>query len=333
MNIKAIIFILVLQMTIAECFSQSPGVRNGHNMVYYPPSKSIILFGGADEAKVYGDTWDFSNGKWKKINDNGPLPRTFPCMASADNYILLFGGNAVLFGNDKNPVHYLDDTWKFQDGNWKKIELNVHPDARAEAAMAYDPVRKKILLFGGRMAGEKWVAGDTWEFDGNKWQQIKKSGPTPRSGAVMVYNTRRKQIILFGGNPVISKEKDYNGPMWSWDGNDWKQMDVKDSLIFNSCMAYNTTENFILRFGGWNGKERVNDTWVFKDKEWEKLNVEKSPAARNHSIMVYNPESNSFFLFGGHDGDNVFGDMWTFKNGKWELLFMEGPKRRVENGH
>src|ERR1051326_2246269 len=152
---KDLFFVLFLSIGVHHCFSQSPGIRNGHNMVYYPPSKSIILFGGADDARVYGDTWNFANGKWKKITDSGPSPRTFPCMVMADNYILLFGGNSVLFGSDKNPVHYLDDTWKFQNGSWKKVQVNIHPPARAEAAIASDPGSNKVILFGGREAGEK----------------------------------------------------------------------------------------------------------------------------------------------------------------------------------
>jgi hypothetical protein len=333
MDIKDLILSISLLVTVSICFSQTPGVRNGHNMAYYTPSKSIILFGGADEAKVYGDTWSFSGGTWKKVSDDGPSPRTFPCMVMADSYILLFGGNAVLFGNDNNPVRYLDDTWKFQEGSWKKIAVDTHPDARAEAAMAYDPMRKKVVLFGGRKAGEKWVAGDTWEFDGNKWNQVDTHGPTPRSGAIMIYDSKLKQVVLFGGNPVISKEKDYNGPMWSWDGSNWKRMNSEDPLIFNSCMAYNTVQNFILRFGGWNGETRINDTWIYKHNAWEKLYPKNAPAARNHSIMIYDPEKNSFFLYGGHDGDNVFGDMWVFKKREWTLLYTEQPRKRVENGH
>jgi len=330
---KKLLFGLALLIGDAAGFGQSPGVRNGHNMVYYTSSDGIILFGGADEAKVYGDTWLFSNSKWKKITENGPSPRTFPCMDEADNYILFFGGNAVLFGSDKNPVHYLDDTWIFRDGNWKKVETKLYPTARAEAAMGYDPLRKKIVLFGGRMAGEKWVAGDTWEFDGSKWTQMEKQGPTSRSGATLTYDPLLKHLVLFGGNPVIAKEKDYNGPMWSWDGNNWVQMSSAIPLVFNACVAYNTKEHFFLRFGGWNGSERLNETLTYKDKEWEKLALEIAPPARNHSRMVYDPKNNAFILFGGHDGDNVFGDMWSFKHGKWTLLYAVGPRRRVENGH
>jgi len=292
-----------------------------------------MLFGGATEAKVCGDTWCFANNIWTKIAGDGPPPRTFPAMVMADNYVLLFGGNAVLFGSDKNPVRHLDDTWKFENGHWGKVDAGIHPPARAEAAMAYDPLRKKVVLFGGRLVGEKWVTGDTWEFDGNNWSHIEKPGPTARSGAIMTYDTALKKIVLFGGNPVIAKEKNYNGPMWLWDGDEWSRMPVKTALIFNTCMAYNTAENFILRFGGWTGKKRINSTYIFSNNKWKKLHLKPVPAARNHAIMVYNPGTNSFLMYGGHDGDNVFGDMWEFKNGKWQLLFAEGPLRRLDNGH
>ncbi len=96
---------------ISAYSAQIPGVRNGHTMVYYPAMHAIILFGGANESKVLGDTWSYAKGKWELRSEDGPSPRTFPAKVMADDYILLFGGNEVLFGNDKHPVHYLDDTW------------------------------------------------------------------------------------------------------------------------------------------------------------------------------------------------------------------------------
>jgi len=317
-----------------ECCSQSPGVRNGHSLVYFSPSRSLILFGGADEKKVHGDTWKFSEGQWEEITEQGPSPRTFPSMVTGDNYILLFGGNAVLFGGPSNPVHYLDDTWLFENNAWRQLITKEHPDARAEAAIAYDPVRQKVVLFGGRRSGEKWIDGDTWEFDGKGWSLKDTTGPTARSGAVMVYDSKLKGVILFGGNPVISKEKNYNGSMWLWNGTNWISMNSSAPLIFNSCMSYSTTEDFILRFGGWNGSNRVHDTWIYKSgNDWRKLHVKRHPSARNHAAMVFNPDKDCFFLYGGHDGDNVFGDMWEFTGRRWKLLFDVKPLRRIDNGH
>ena len=326
-----ILCILICWIAI-KSFGQSIGVRNGHNMVYDPDSRRIILFGGADESKVYGDTWSFANGKWNKITDDGPSSRSFPGMVMANHYILLFGGNRVLFGNEKNPTHYLDDTWIFKDGHWKEIKTRIHPGPRAEMAMGYDPVKKIVLLFGGRQSGEQWILDDTWIFDGTQWKEIKQKGPSARSGTVMSYDNALHSLILFGGNPVIAKEKNYNGPMWLWDETGWHPMKSKDSLIFNSAMTYDTTAHVLVRFGGWTGTIRSQETWLY-DTAWQKLNFSISPPGRNHSIMVYDTEKKECILFGGHDGENVFGDMWTFKNNHWNFIGGKEPRKRIDNGH
>jgi Galactose oxidase, central domain len=330
---KPICLVLPLIFFLTSSPAQTPVVRNGHAMVYDNVMRAIILFGGADDAMVYGDTWSYTNGKWEKLKIEGPSPRTFPAMVMADDYILLFGGNEVLFGDEQHPVHYLDDTWLFRDGQWKKIVVPIHPGPRAEAAVGYDPVSKMVLLFGGRLSGEKWIADDSWAFDGAKWTPISQPGPSARSGAVLCYDQDLRKLILFGGNPVIAKEKTYNGPMWSWDGKTWQRMDSADSLVFNCCMVYDAAEHYLIRYGGWNGRERMSDTWIYGNKKWVKLSLTKSPPARNHAVMVYDPDHCSCVLYGGHDGENVFGDLWSFKNGSWNLLNTVAPRKRVENGH
>ena len=328
---KLLLFIF-LHCCLIRGFGQTMGVRNGHNMVYDPWARRIILFGGADEAKVYGDTWSYANGKWQRLTESGPSPRTFPGMVMADHYILLFGGNRVLFGSEKNPTHYLDDTWIFKEGRWNEIKLKNHPGPRAEMAIGYDPVTKNVILFGGRQSGDQWIASDTWIFDGTGWSEWKKPGPSARSGAVMSYDGDLHRLILFGGNPVVAKEKTYNGPMWAWTDSEWHPIKSEDSLIFNCSMAYDANAHLLIRFGGWTGTTRTKDTWIY-DGIWARLNLSESPPARNHSVMVYDTDNKECILFGGHDGERVFGDMWAFKNRGWLLLHDKKPLQRIDNGH
>ena len=69
-------------------------------MVYEGSRGRVILFGGADDSKVCGDTWERDGRKWKRIAITGPGPRTFSAMAfdSVRKKVVLFGGNKVLFG-------------------------------------------------------------------------------------------------------------------------------------------------------------------------------------------------------------------------------------------
>lgn len=69
----------------------------------------------------------------------------------------------VLFDGDwlnLQPNH----TWTLQNGVLLRLSLSVEPMLRRNAAMAFDPVRGKCVLFGG-MNPSGASLGDTWEFD------------------------------------------------------------------------------------------------------------------------------------------------------------------------
>jgi hypothetical protein len=69
------------------------------------------------------------------------------------------------------------------------------PSARWGHVMAYDPVRNKIILFGGAPTRTEML-GDTWEWDGSKWQKLQVSGPTLRAYAAMAFDAKHKKIIM-----------------------------------------------------------------------------------------------------------------------------------------
>ncbi len=84
---------------------------------------------------------------------------------------------------------------------WTEI-TGPQPPARVEAAAAWDPKRKRLVLFGGYT----WTAGvrerlqDTWEFNGAAWARFSTTGPAPRSGAAMAFDAELGQVVLFGGS-------------------------------------------------------------------------------------------------------------------------------------
>jgi hypothetical protein len=97
-------------------------------------------------------------------------------------------------------------------------------------------------------------------------------------------------------------------------------------------MSYDNHLELIVRFGGWNGKERNNQTWVF-DKTWVQLETVDLPPARNHHAMVYDKKNKRHVLFGGHNGDYVFGDTWIFRDNHWSCVIPYQEAPRVENNH
>jgi hypothetical protein len=79
--------------------------------------------------------------------------------------------------------------------------------------MAYDPVGKKILMFGG-YEGASYL-NDTWIFNGADWIQLSPADAPPvRSAAAICFDRASGKMVMFGG---------FNGAQhladtWLWDG-------------------------------------------------------------------------------------------------------------------
>lgn len=89
------------------------------------------------------------------------------------------------------------------------------PLPREGAAMAYDPVRGHVLLFGGLGVN---ALGDTWTWDGLGWRQpFSTLTPPRRSGAAMTFDAARGRLLMFGGTANGQALAD----TWEHDGREW----------------------------------------------------------------------------------------------------------------
>lgn len=319
--------------------SKSISVRNAHAMAYNSYDSSVYLFGGADEKKVLSDLWVLNENKWNKIMvENGPEPRTFSNLIydKKNQRLILFGGNKVLFGTKTDEDNLLNDTWEFKNNRWNKLHPINSPTPRAESAMAYDELRETVVLFGGYKIkdGEYIKLGDTWEFKDNDWYLVPNSGPSERHGVSMAYDSANKSVMIFGGSTIDRQYGEGKGETWKWDGVHWEKLNIKQPEgIFNATMVYNKDKGEFMRFGGYNGKSRINETWSFKENIWNMLNIENAPTSRNHSNMVFDERENRIILYGGHDGQNIFGDTWEFKDNKWKQIIYSKVIKRIDNEH
>lgn len=306
------------------------GVRNGHVLAYDSDRGRILLFGGADERRVLGDLWEWEGKSWQLLAAAGPPPRTFPAFSydRARKHVVLFGGNRVLFGQAGDEDTFLGDTWEWYEGAWHRLEVRA-PPPRAEASMAYDCARRRLVLFGGyRGSGpHRERFGDTWEFDGSSWRQMETAeGPSPRNGAAMAYDAARKRVVLFGGSGGPSAET------WEWDGAAWTRVHAPTAGRYNAAMAYDTRLKEVIRFGGWDGKTRCGGTWGYDGRRWQARSGD-GPEPRNHTSMAYDERRRVLVLFGGHDGERVFGDTWERRGEAWSRVASVPPRRRIDNGH
>jgi hypothetical protein len=156
-----------------------------------------------------------------------PTPRSNHVMAyyPVTGKVYLFGG----YDNMKGQA--FGDLWEWNGTSWAQVTSTKGPSARSDAGLAYDPVRKSLILFGGTTYYGSDTSGETWEWTSTSgWAQLKPSAsPDPMFGHGMVTDTVRGKILLFGGfsyqtwsgadaGGVPPKRDPMRNEVWEWDG-------------------------------------------------------------------------------------------------------------------
>ena len=221
-----------------------PSPRSNHSMAYDKSRERVVMFGGSNGDTSFRDTWEWDGEAWTQTSDSGPSARGGAAMAfiSADRHVLLVGGASG--GGD-----LLGDTWKWDGTDWTQVEDAGLPP-RSDHAIAEDPLRNRVVVFGGRDVSGS--LGDTWEWDGTLWSQEASFGPPACFRASMAF--ARSRCILYGGvagvtTPTSSPE--VFGKTWEWDGRHWTALqDMGPGPRVAHAMAYDSQRERVVLFGG-----------------------------------------------------------------------------------
>jgi hypothetical protein len=128
----------------------NPGPLERPAMCYFAALGRIVLFGGINVQTGGTDvTWSYDGTNWSQLPITGfrPSVRTFPKMVydPVRQVSVLYGGMDPTNGN---PIN---DTWEFDGVQWTHFNLlNLPlPPARRSHALAFDAVRRRVVLHGG----------------------------------------------------------------------------------------------------------------------------------------------------------------------------------------
>jgi len=282
----------------------SPGDGNEENNV---ASKKVEVVG---------------NGVWLRMDDE-PTKRAWPGMAydSANKKVILFGG---AYEND-----YKDDTWAYDVASniWTTMNPSTKPSARERITMVYDSSNNLIILYGGCVGSSQFV-DDTWVYDvdTNTWTEKNPSNhPNVEVEYALAYDSKNDLVVLFGG--IHNGGGSFLDETWVYDvKNDiWTQKTPSNKPSGRGYfdMTYDSVNNKIVLFGGYEGNSKYSDeTWLYdlKEDNWTQKNPTKKPLARSNHRMTYDPANNNVVLFGGQDGsNNDMNDTWFYDvaSNKW----------------
>jgi cysteine-rich repeat protein len=298
-----------------------PPPRVSAQMVYDAAVRAVVLFGGAD-AQIKGafdDTWLWDGTSWSYLVGAGPSPRVGHAMAydAVRGRVVLFGGYnpQLLLGNG------FGDTWQWTSAGWTQIcgdpMTLCGPPARAYPAIAFDPTRGVVVMFGGR-AGSQYLS-DVWELDATGWHSIMTAGgPLPRAYGQMMFDSGLRQVVLTGGSDGTATP--FNDT-WTWDGHQWSPIAGASTHIWGHAIAALPTQNTAVSFGGANAYPATLPfkigTRSWAGSEWGSQQPLNVPILTGHR-GAYDPISGGALVFGGGDGtslalgDSVFdGEAWV----------------------
>jgi hypothetical protein len=179
----------------------SPGTRSGNGLAYDARRNVTVLFGGYNGSSWKDELWEWDGETWAQGCIAAPCS-VAPRPAARTNAVFVFDdarGVSLLFGGSRDG-HTYDDTWSWDGERWQELHPAHVPLARGSAAATYDPVSKRVLLFGGLAAGYHDL-NDFWAWDGRDWSHISQTTvPFARHGARMAWHAQERRGILFGGS-------------------------------------------------------------------------------------------------------------------------------------
>ena len=207
------------------------------------PGVGAVLAGGASASGVgSAETWAFDGDSWRSLE---AMP--FPIFAHA-GACFEPTGELIVHGGVRG-VSQSAATLTFDGTSWRQLSISG-PGARAGHAMAFDPLRRHVVLFGGSDAAS--LLGDTWTYDGSRWSVAATTGPAARSGHAMAYDAARGRVVLYGG---LNAAGGRLGDVWEWNGSAWAQPTISNpagapAARSNAGAAFDPATERVLLFGG-----------------------------------------------------------------------------------
>lgn len=228
---------------------------------------------------------------------------------------------------DDLSVDRRSHTWICDGSNWSKAGVGS-PGGRAWSAMAYDPLRRRMVLHGGiRNSGRR---ADTYELSDRTWQlgsmgtnqglRVGKHG--------MVFDEARGVTVMSGGVELLQN--------WvaEWTGSGaWtvKAPAFAPPGRWSPAMAYDSLRQRTLMFGGESLQPALGDFWSWNGTAWTNLSAPNGPPPRRAAAMSYDRLRDRIVLSGGTNGVTTFGDTWEFDGTQWALVSTDSLPARF--GH
>lgn len=204
----------------------------------------------------------------------------------------------------------------------------TRPAAGEDCAMLYDPVNRRIILYGGKDDEDNNV-NDLWALDLARHEleaiPAENEGPPASEDHSAIYDPLGRRMIVYGGENGLTTNQ-----TWSFDfaARRWRNITAADAPAREDHSAiYDSRGKRMVVFGGRNndGKDdyiNIHEVWTLDldpqsatFERWQNLtDEERHPQGRSDHAVVYDSLRNRMVIFGGWDKEKKepLKDTWAF---------------------
>jgi hypothetical protein len=253
----------------------------------------------------------------------------------------------ILFGGTPDSQILENEVWQLTLGNapsWSQVNpTGILPSGRLGHSAIYDPVRDRMIVFGG-LDGMFQIVSDVWALsltDGT-WSQLQPSGAPPpgRRYHTAIYDPVRDRMVVFGGDGGFGNLLRDTWSLWLSPSPRWERIVPNGSLPtirYGHSAIYDRWRDRMLVFGG---SGPSNDLWAltFADTTWNLLaSTGTLPTPRYGQSAVYDAGGDRMIAFGGSDGNQFLDEVWLLSLASpapsWSRFFPTSPSPSVRQFH
>jgi hypothetical protein len=308
--------------TLISFPAREPSARLSAGAAFDRLGDRLILFGGWG-GSPFDDTWSLALNQvppqWSLIAPPGscPSPRLEHTVVydSRRNRMILFGG--------KDGTQFFNDVWQLDLSGvpiWSPMAVAGTPPSPRETRGIYDPVRDRVVFFGGFSPPDHLA--ETWILDlsgSPTWRQLSPRGMLPgaRRGHTAIYDSGQDRMVIFGG---YDDQRFFND-VWFLplsDPDRWRQLPTRGtapSPRYGIASAYLPDRQQMVIFGGWNG-QFLSDGFVLtldRRPTWSPLTSSTPPPPpRDFHSLIYDAPRSRLILHAGNNGIPL-ADLWEFQ--------------------
>lgn len=260
-----------------------------------------------------------------------PLHEEGVALDAARGRLVLYGGTRA----EGESYVNIGDTWEWDGSGWRlTVPAGEGPGARTAMAMAYDPARRAVVMYGGASGdwdtGEMQVLRDVWTYDGTRWARG-PDGPEAWN-ARLVHDSRRGEMLLAGvAGPWVDSEDPLRVSLWRQRDDTWVFADSSGPRTLSPLRPAFDARRGVLVLPVLEGPDA--GVWEWDGQRWRHVRTEEAPRPRSRFIVAYDEQARGVVLFGGTAGPPPvsFNDVWMWDGEGWTAVpAVPGPAPRSD---